>query len=264
MKKMDKKTKGESKMERLKIEHGWWNEIQPEGLPYPTSTLISGPGGTGKPLIGLAFVKEWLKAGGNVIFIPLQYPDMTFVKKTIKELYGIDLKEWDESVTYIRFDHEIQDHEKIGENIWKTNLLKPEVWEDIIEKAEEFMTEGNDLNTLVFSSALNLLLFSPTYREGVLDELERLLQRSKKRSYLFNVSTSAFGDEIKGLEDSADNLMFTRMGDDMDLYLKIERMENEEASSDEVRVPIKKEMLEEIKEVAKGVKKRHIPELKKI
>jgi len=65
-------------MKKLKLHHRWLNEMLPEGLPYPTSTLISGPGGSGKPLIDFAFVHDWLKAGGNVIFIPLQYPGKCF------------------------------------------------------------------------------------------------------------------------------------------------------------------------------------------
>lgn len=44
--------------EMLKIHQPWLNELLPEGLPYPTTTLISGPGGSGKPLVGFARGKE--------------------------------------------------------------------------------------------------------------------------------------------------------------------------------------------------------------
>ena len=37
-------------MKKLKLHRRWLNEMLPEGLPYPTSTLISGPGGSGGPL----------------------------------------------------------------------------------------------------------------------------------------------------------------------------------------------------------------------
>ena len=50
-------------MKTLELEQGWLQKLLPEGLPYPTSTLISGPGGTGKPLVELAFVSSWLRAG---------------------------------------------------------------------------------------------------------------------------------------------------------------------------------------------------------
>jgi len=52
-------------MDTLKLEEEWLQKILPEGLVYPSSTLISGPGGSGKPLVEYAFVASWLKAGGS-------------------------------------------------------------------------------------------------------------------------------------------------------------------------------------------------------
>ncbi|MCD6543651.1 MAG: hypothetical protein J7K34_04015, partial [Flavobacteriaceae bacterium] len=66
-------------MKSLKIEQEWLKELMPDGLPYPSSTIISGPGGSGKPLVEFAFVASWLKSGGSVIGIPLQYPSIDFV-----------------------------------------------------------------------------------------------------------------------------------------------------------------------------------------
>ncbi len=39
-------------MDRLALGQDWFNKLLPEGLPVPSSTIISGPGGSGKPLIG--------------------------------------------------------------------------------------------------------------------------------------------------------------------------------------------------------------------
>lgn len=251
-------------MKKLKIDKDWWNEVVPEGLPYPSSTLISGPGGSGKPLIGFAFVHDWLKNGGSVIFIPLQYPEMVFVKKTLKDLYDIDVGRYEENTAYVQFDPEIEGHEKVGQNEWKANLLMPDVWDEMIDEADYSMADGGELGTLVFASALNILLFSPTYREMTVDNLERLLQEKRGRSFLFNVSTSAFRDSIRKWEEISDNLMFTRMGDNMKLYLSIDRLANDKVDLDEVQVPIKRETLQEIKEVAETVRKRKIPQLKQI
>ena len=66
--------------ELYKIEYDWLKKLLPEGFPYPTSTLISGPGGRGKPRVGFVFVASWLKFGGSIIGIPLQYPTMELVK----------------------------------------------------------------------------------------------------------------------------------------------------------------------------------------
>lgn len=99
-------------MKNLKIDQEWLNKLIPEGLPYPSSTLISGPGGSGKPLIGLAFVSNWLKSGGNVIFIPLQYPETSFVKTSITQLYSLNLSNYQKKIAYIQFDYDISSWSK--------------------------------------------------------------------------------------------------------------------------------------------------------
>ena len=39
-------------MEQFQIAIPWLQKILPEGIPIPSSTIITGPGGAGKPLIG--------------------------------------------------------------------------------------------------------------------------------------------------------------------------------------------------------------------
>lgn len=58
-------------MNRLKTNITWLDELLPEGIIIPSSTIISGPGGTGKPLVELAFAAAWLKAGGSLVGVPL-------------------------------------------------------------------------------------------------------------------------------------------------------------------------------------------------
>ncbi len=81
------------------------------------------------------------------------------------------------------------------------------------------MADGGDLGTLVSTSSLNLLLFSPTYKKLNLDKCEKLLSEDKKRTYLFSVSTDAFREDIKRWEKTADNLMIARMEKPMKRYL---------------------------------------------
>jgi hypothetical protein len=117
---------------------------------------------------------------------------------------------------------------------------------------------------MVVASALNLLLFSPTYKNLNVDKFENLLSGDKRRTYLFSVSTGAFREDIERWEKATDNLVFARMEKPMRLYCKIAKIENREVSSKEIQVPIEKEILEEIKEVAESVRKREIPKLMKI
>jgi len=250
-------------MNSIKIEHDWLKKLLPEGFPYPTSTLISGPGGTGKPLVEFAFVASWLKFGGSVISIPLQYPTVEFVRTAMSKIYKINLENYHEKIAYIQFTPSIDGYKKIGNNTIKANLLKPKVWNSAIKIADN-MIEKSDLGTLVFGSALNLLLFSPTYKNDAMENLRNIIKNDKSKTYLFSVSTSAFADEIKLWEEAADNLMYTRMEKPMRLFFKIIKMKGVKFSREEVQVPISREMLMEIKETAEATRKRIIPEMRRI
>jgi len=180
-------------MKKLKLSQEWLIKLLPEGLPYPSSTLISGPGGSGKPLIGFSFIYDWLKAGGNVVFIALQYAETKFVKTSLRQLYNMDVDSYAGKVAYIQFGHNIETWEKINQNTLRANLLKPDIW-----------------------------------------------------------------------EKAADNLMFARMEEKMKLYLSIDKINNEKVEPEEIQVPVKREILEQIKEVAECTRKREIPEIRKI
>ena len=250
-------------MNTLKLEEEWLQKLLPEGSPYSSSTLISGPGGTGKPLVEFAFVSSWLKSGGSVIGIPLQYPNTEFMRSAMSNLYNINLKNYHDKIAYIQFDPSIDGCEEIGDDTIKANMLKPCVWGEAIERAES-MIEKSEFGALVFGSALNLLLFSPTYKKDAIKNLETIIKNDKSRTYIFSVSTSAFADEIREWEEAADNLMYTRMEKPMRLFFKILKMKEVKFSREEVEVPISREALTEIKDVAETTRKRIIPEIVKI
>ncbi len=48
-------------MKHLKTNQEWLDQIIPEGIIVPSSTIISGPGGSGKPIIGSLLASSWLK-----------------------------------------------------------------------------------------------------------------------------------------------------------------------------------------------------------
>jgi len=247
----------------IKIEHEWLQKILPDGFPYPTSTLISGPGGTGKPLVELAFVVSWLKAGGSAVAIPLQYPDTRFVEITLQKLYNTTLEAYQGKLAYIDFEPYMKGFKEVNTNTIKANLLEPETWGNSIEAAEKSV-EKSTIGTLVFGSALNLLLFSPTYKEAILKNIHRIIKNDKSRTYIFSVSTSAFVNEITKWEEAADNLMYTRMEKPMKLLLRIEKMKGVNYTKDEISVPIPKEVMLEIKATAEITRKRIIPILSNI
>jgi len=250
-------------MTKLKTNINWLDELLPDGILIPSSTLISGPGGTGKPLVEFAFVAAWLKAGGSLIGIPLQYPTGELVRTAMKKLYNMDLNNYHGRIVFIQFDPSADRCEKIKNDTLKANMVKPELWDEAIEKAES-MLEKTDMGIMVFGSALNLLLFSKTYKNSILNKLKEVIQNDRSRTYAFAVSTSALADEIEILENVADNLMFTRMEKPMKLFLKIVRMKGVEFLKKEMEVPIPEEMLEEINKIAEATRKTRIAEIKNI
>jgi len=250
-------------MDSLVLSQQWLQKLLPDGFPYPSSTLISGPGGTGKPLVEFAFVSSWLKAGGSVIGIPLQYPTPELLRTAMKELYRLNLQDYAGKTAYIQFVPSMEDYEQTETDTIKANLLKPAVWNEVVRKAGE-MVEKTALGTLVFGSALNLLLFSPTYHDGVIKNLTEVLQSDRSKTYLFSVSTSALAEDIKLWEDVADNLMYTRMEKPIRLFFQISRMKEVAFSSKEVEVPISEEMIDKIKEIAEKTRTKMIPEIRNV
>ena len=250
-------------MKTLDLKEEWLGKLLLDGFPYPSSTLISGPGGTGKPLVVFAFVSSWLKAGGTVIGIPLQYPTTDFVKLSMRKLYGTDIEKYKNRITYLQFDPNIDTIEQSDEGTIKANLLKPEVWDEALDNASK-MLEDTDIGTMVFASALNLLLFSPTYKDAILEKINKIITQDKNKTFVFSVSTSAFKEDIKLWEDSTDNLMFTRMEKPMKLFFRIERMKYVRFLDNEIMVPISKEILEDIRETAEHTRNRVIPTVSKI
>jgi len=166
-------------------------------------------------------------------------------------------------LTDVQFDPSIDAYQKRENNAIKANLLKPYIWNETIKKAED-MIEKSDLGVLVFGSALNLLLFSPTYKKDVIENLRHIIKNDKSRTYIFSVSTSALADEIKTWEEAADNLMYTRMEKPMKLFFKVSKMKGVRFSREEIKVPILQEVLNEIKDIAEITRKRIIPEMRRI
>ena len=242
----------------------WLDKLLPEGLPLHTSTLLSGPGGTGKPLIGDNFVAAWLRMGGGVVFMSLQYPTQEFVLESMESITGLDLKAYQEKVVFLSLDVGIEGLTEPEGNVIRANLVKPDIFTAAIEKACHMLSE-QDSEIMVFGSALNLLLFSPTYSEAIKQKLEMLLQEDKRRTYIFSVSTTAKKEAIARLETLADNLIMTRSEKKpFRLYMQIVRIKDVAFSNEEVPVPISPKALLHVKEIADHSRMRIIPQVSKI
>ncbi len=236
-------------MKTLKTDVEWIDKALPEGLPLNSSTIISGPGGSGKPLIGELFVSAWLKKGGSVMFMSLQYPDTEFIVKSIKKITGLNLNDYADKFIFLQLDVGISGLFN-GKNIIRANLVKPAVWDEALRIAKAKLP-NEESGILIFGSALNLLLFSPTYGDAIYDKMKETISSDKSNTYIFAVSTSAKAKQISELEKPADNLIISHTEKDpFRIIMKVVRIKDLPFDSNEVTVPISSDILTDIKETA--------------
>ncbi|HCC71781.1 MAG TPA: hypothetical protein DEQ09_11620 [Bacteroidales bacterium] len=247
------------KMETIITDINWVDELIPEGLPIRSTTLITGPGGSGKSLIGETFVTAWLKKGGSVIFMSLQYPSTEFIAESIKNVTGLDVNDYKEKIIFIQLDTGISDYHEVNRQIINANLVEPEVWDKVLNLASTKLPDKGP-GILIFGSALNLLLFSPTYGDVILEKIKSTIVSNTTKTYIFSVSTSAKAEEISQLEEIADNLILTRSEKKpFRLFMKILKIGNEQYDSAEVQIPISPKTLDHIKEIADHSRRKVIP-----
>jgi len=255
-------------MKRFYTHRKWMDQLMPEGLPIPSSTVISGPGGSGKPLIGLAIAASWLQQGGKVTLMSLQYPDRRWTEDDLSRLYDLHLSSYAGSFFFVRFDPEL---EPTADAVQRTrddeivaNLVSPEAWKASLELADQALGPS-EFGTLVFASALNLLLFSRTYGKCMLAYLTTILREDKSHTYLFTVSSSALKEMIAELESAADHLMFTDMDRrERTLQLRVARLKGAPYIDETIVAPFSQETLQAIKQMADASRVTRIAAIRKI
>lgn len=251
-------------MNRISTGEPWFDKLIPDGIPTHTSTLVSGPGGSGKPLIGNLLAAAWLRQGGSAVFMSLQYPSHEFIVAALKSVAQFDLDEYGERVVFVELDIAREDVALISPNRFQANLVKPDIWDATIDQACSLVPDEGP-GILVFGSALNLLLFSPTYGKAVLERMKNTIRNDKRYTYLFSVSTTAKGDEIAELEAVADNLIQSHsVRRPFRLFMRVTRVKDSPFLSDEIEVPFPPELLEDVKEVADHSRLRVIPQIQKL
>ena len=89
----------------LKTNHVWLDRLIPDGLRIPSSTLISGPGGSGKPLIAAMFLAAWLKKGGSAIALLIN-SDRAYLEHLL-EMNGILSKNYSSRIFFVDFNPDL-------------------------------------------------------------------------------------------------------------------------------------------------------------
>lgn len=250
-------------MKSIKTEHDWLDKAFPEGLLIPSSTVITGPLGAGKPIIALGFVSSWLKQGGSLIAAPLQFPDPQFASENLSALYGIKVQDYKEQFVHVQFDYNIDSVEVIKQNQMKANLVKPANWDTVVNKAKGLVRESK-LGLMFFATALNLPLFSATYSNSLMDKLEQMFN-ANELTYLFCISTSMLEKKAEQVGNMADNLMESYVsGDPKRLQFKVSRAKNVESFRGVLEAPFSQEVLEEAEKRAQKFRVAPVKRIKKI
>jgi len=86
------------------IDLPWIRQLLPDGIPIPSSTIITGPGGAGKPLIGAVLADAWLKQGGTLVHLLVNF-DRTYSEKLLMN-FEKDLETYSGKIVYVEFHPE--------------------------------------------------------------------------------------------------------------------------------------------------------------
>lgn len=250
-------------MNKLIIDSKWFQSLFPEGFTYPTSTIISGKGGSGKPLVELSFVAEWIRNGKSVIGIPLQYPSADFVHTAMANLFDLNYDDYSSQLAYLHFNPDVKEVNRLNNQDIEANLLEQKQWMEAINMAKSIL-KVDDKDIMIFGAAFNLLLFAPKHKQEVHSRINTLLKEFHPNTVMISVSTSAMREEIRTWEDTADNLLYTSMDDNNQLWLRAERMKYDHYSNQEIPLPISKKEIKEMKDIALHSRNKIIPKLKKI
>ncbi|MCD6290536.1 MAG: hypothetical protein J7M34_08535, partial [Anaerolineae bacterium] len=199
------------------------------------------------------------------------YPDRSFTENDLKRLYNVDLADHKGDVFFIKFDAELEPVpdavEHISPDEVRANLVNPAVWNRAMELAAQALGQSQ-LGTLIFGSALNLLLFSRTYGEQMFAKLESLLRGEKQDTYLFTVSSNALQEKIRALEKAADHLLLAESAKSPqggpELRLRVARLRGASHSDEVAVVPFDSATLEEMRQAADASRVRRIPAIRNI
>ncbi len=237
----------------------WIDKLIPEGIPFPSSTIITGPAGSGKPIIGAMISNSWLKQGGTLVCLLIN-----FKHKYIENLlnhFDKDIPSHKDRVIYIEFDPLIESLEKPGSHQLRANLLKPDNLDLALKEAKNILPES-DPGSLIYGSALNMLLFSKTYGSVIHQKILALLNSSENS--LFTIANNFFEEQATEWEEMADNLFYSHSTGIMHLGFKIIKMKEVSFHNHEVEVPLTEDELRSIRAEAEKGRQYLIPIIRKI
>lgn len=114
------------------------------------------------------------KDGNAVVF--LINNDRNYTEQLFS-LFEIKQDNYKRKIFYVDLNPEINSTQTVKEDQIQANLLKPEVWDNTLQKADKYLGKS-EIGTLILGSALNLLFFSKTYKNGILNKIKKILKNN--------------------------------------------------------------------------------------
>jgi len=193
----------QNKLKSLKITQSWLNDLIPEDIKIPSTTVVNGPAGAAKAIIGSMMATSWLKQGGSLIHVLTNF-NRDHAERLLS-YSNVKSEETKGKIVYVNFDPKIKNHKQTSDDEFRANLLKPEVFSKVLKKSNKILSDSNT-EILTYMTALNMLLFSKTY---IKDVLATYFAKINKNSFnLFTFSDNVFADEMNGIREKADNIFY--------------------------------------------------------
>jgi KaiC/GvpD/RAD55 family RecA-like ATPase len=225
-------------MKTFEMSQDWLADLIPGGIRVPSSTIITGPAGAAKELISSMIAASWLNKGGSLIYILTNY-DREHAEKLFS-YHDVSADSIAGKIVYIDFDPQMKEFEKTGNDELRANLLKPDVFEATLEKANNMLPKSNS-GILTYMNALNMLLYSKTYSTDIFNKYLAMVKDT--RHFLFSFSNNIFTDKMHEIENAADNLIYVHGTGIMRLSLKILKMREVPFVQDEIETPVTEELI---------------------
>jgi KaiC/GvpD/RAD55 family RecA-like ATPase len=225
-------------MKTFEILQDWLADLLPDGIRVPSSTIITGPAGAAKELISSMIAASWLNKGGSLIHILTNY-NREHAEKLFS-YHDVSTNSIAGKIVYIDFDPQMKDFEKTGHDELRANLLKTDVFEASLEKAQNMLPQS-DLGIMTHMTALNMLLYSKTYSTDIFNKYLAMVKDT--RHFLFSFSNNIFTDKMHEIQNAADNAIYVHGTGIMRLSLKILKMREVSFLKNEIETPLTEELI---------------------
>ncbi len=222
----------------------------PKGLPYPTLTVVTGPGASGKPLMAQYLLSAWLRSGKKSIYVATSTsPEFA---RTSMSILGVDLKPFEEQgqLGFVDFA-KVPQIEEIAANAIRIDMSKPEMLRLGLETmAARLGTTLKEAMTVI--PAANLFFMFPAAREQFMQTIFDLV---KTGTWVLTINAEAFRKMAQKLQEKADNLIYTDMTAENQIRARIMRSPAPFDDADFL-LPVNNEVLEAIKKEADSRRKQ--------